>query len=788
MKSRHPITRKTIGVLIDWTVDPFQQLFLSGVMDFAAAEGAGCIVFEGGGMGSPYEYETQRNGIYRLVSGGVVDGLVILTASIAHFMSLNEAKSFCEQFHPLPLVSVSLEIPGATSVLVDNRPGMRQLLLHLIEHHGFRRIGFVKGRIGNQDAADRFRVFQEVMDENKLEADPRFVLQGDFTFNSGVDAAKEVIRKGVSDIEVLVTANDNMAMGAMEEFHRRGVQIPSQIAVTGFDNLDCGDYLFPPLTTVQLPIYEQGWTAARLLLNKLDKKDVPAKVYVPTRLVVRESCKCHFGVSPKTYSAPALPASPGVHPPDHQAVLQRLQEMTEPLFFHIPDLGREGVIHRLQQAFWKSPDPENPSEFLAAFEQTVFKPFAGEIDHFTVRTLLGEMWKRRAKTPQEHDAAAIVEDLCFQALLEMGRKVVEKESKTLNELLQESQKLDVIRELLFNMDINRQMDVLTRRLPDMGIESCYVSLYHPASGGFSPDSTCLLGIRNKKRIHTGRKPMEFPSKQLVPDDFLTGNRPHIVIVEAMKEFGFIVFETGRRPNRFFAYLSDVISGAVQEAILFKALNDQKNGLDRNLEHIRQAMAGFIQTISATVEARDPYTEGHQRRVSDLARTIAREMGLPPAQVECVRMAGIIHDLGKICIPAEILNRTGMLDEAEWSIVKKHPQAGWDILKNIDFPWPLAEIVHQHHERMNGQGYPLGLKRDDIRMEARILAVADVVEAMSSHRPYREAPGIDKALEEINRHKGSLYDPQVVDICTDLFRVKEYKFQRTDVLAPPVGKQ
>jgi putative nucleotidyltransferase with HDIG domain len=787
MKSRHPTTRKTIGVLIDWTVDPYQQLFLSGVMDFAAEEGAGCIIFEGGGIGSPHEYETQRNGIYRLVSGDVVDGLVILSASIAHFISLDEAKSFCERFHPLPLVSVSLEIAGATSVLVDNRPGMRQLLLHLFEHHGFRRYGFVKGRIGNQDAADRFRVFQEVMDENHLEVDPQYVLQGDFTFSSGVEAAREVIRKGVSDIEVLITANDNMAMGAMEEFHRRGVQIPSQIAVTGFDNLDCGDYLFPPLTTVQLPIYEQGWTAARLLLNKLEKKDVPSKVYVPTKLVVRESCKCHFGASPKAADAPVFPVSSHPPPNDHEAVLQRLQEVTEPLFFHIRDLGREGVIHRLQQAFWKSPDPEDPREFLAAFEQTVYKPFAGEIDYFTFRTLMAELWKRRSKTPPDHDDAAIVEDLYFQALLRMGQKIVEKESNTLNELLQESQKLDVIRELLFNLDINRQMDVLTRRLPGMGIESCYVSLYKTGSDGGNQNSTCLLGIRNKKRIDTGRKPMEFPSKQLVPDDFLTGHRPHTVIVEAMKEFGFIVFETGRKPNRFFAYLSDVISGAVQEAILFKALTEQKNDLDRNLEHIRKAMSGFIQTMSSMVETRDPYTAGHQRRVSDLARTIAQDMGLSSAQIECVRMAGIIHDLGKIYIPAEILNRAGVLDDIEWSMIKKHPKVAWDILKNIDFPWPIAEIVHQHHERMNGKGYPMGLKGEEICLEARILAVADVVEAMSSHRPYREALGVEKALEEINKHKGSLYDPQAVDVCTNLFKVKGYKFKKTDILIPPIRK-
>jgi HD-GYP domain-containing protein (c-di-GMP phosphodiesterase class II) len=217
-------------------------------------------------------------------------------------------------------------------------------------------------------------------------------------------------------------------------------------------------------------------------------------------------------------------------------------------------------------------------------------------------------------------------------------------------------------------------------------------------------------------------------------------------------------------------------------MLYKALEDQKDDLEGNLERIRKAMGGFIQAVSATVETRDPYTAGHQRRVSDLARTIAQEMGLSAEQIEGVRMAGFIHDLGKISVPAEVLNRAGVLDESEWAMVKKHPGVAWDILKNIDFPWPIAEIVHQHHERINGKGYPNGLKGKAISLEARILAVADVVEAMSSRRPYREALGIEKALEEINKNKGTLYDPQAVDSCTALFRRKGYTFRATDSLS------
>ncbi|MDM7999500.1 MAG: PAS domain S-box protein [Dehalococcoidia bacterium] len=191
--------------------------------------------------------------------------------------------------------------------------------------------------------------------------------------------------------------------------------------------------------------------------------------------------------------------------------------------------------------------------------------------------------------------------------------------------------------------------------------------------------------------------------------------------------------------------------------------------------LQRTVEGTIQAIALTVETRDPYTAGHQRRVTKLAYAIAREMGLPNNQIQRVRIAGLLHDLGKIFIPTEILSKPGQLTEVEFAIIKSHPQAGHEILKNIEFPYPIADVVLQHHERMDGSGYPAGLKGDEIVMEARILAVADVAEAMSSHRPYRPALGLDKALKEIVNNKGTLYDAQVVEACMRVFSSGAFKF-------------
>ena len=197
-------------------------------------------------------------------------------------------------------------------------------------------------------------------------------------------------------------------------------------------------------------------------------------------------------------------------------------------------------------------------------------------------------------------------------------------------------------------------------------------------------------------------------------------------------------------------------------------------LQHGFENLKKVMNSTVQAITRTIDKRDPYTSGHQHRVADLSRTIAREIGFSENEIEGIYIAAAIHDIGKISIPAEILSKPVQLSDIEISLIQAHSQTGYDILKGIKFPWPIAEIVLQHHERLNGSGYPRGLAGDDVLMAARIIGVADVVETMASHRPYRPSIGIDKALEEITQNKGVLYEPLVVDACLKIFNNKEFE--------------
>ncbi|MDP3097621.1 MAG: response regulator [Syntrophales bacterium] len=290
---------------------------------------------------------------------------------------------------------------------------------------------------------------------------------------------------------------------------------------------------------------------------------------------------------------------------------------------------------------------------------------------------------------------------------------------------------------------------------------------------------------------TGRKQEEVLGKKLtevldIKDEKLSGLEKHLVekvitqglIINLLEDHLLVAKDGTVIPvSDSLAPIRDDDGETAGTVLVFRDITESKRmeeELQHGIDRLRKALGATVQSMASVVETRDPYTAGHQRHVADLARTIATEMGLTADQIEGIRTASTIHDIGKISVPAEILSKPTKLSGIEFGLIKVHSQSGYDILKDIDFPWPVSRMVLEHHERMDGSGYPQGLPGDKLLIESRIIAVADVVEAMASHRPYRPGLGIDAALEEIEKNRGVLYDNTVADACLRLFREKGFQ--------------
>lgn len=258
-------------------------------------------------------------------------------------------------------------------------------------------------------------------------------------------------------------------------------------------------------------------------------------------------------------------------------------------------------------------------------------------------------------------------------------------------------------------------------------------------------------------------------------------RPHEVF-DALEREGFHVgLATGKEKDgrsKPLEIITGSLSGRGGAVLLLRDISDRQRAEEEirdGYQKLQMLLEKTVNILALAVEMRDPYTAGHQRQVAKLACAIAQELGFPATRIDGLRLAAIVHDVGKLYVPAEILSKPGRLTETEFSLIKAHSQLGYDLLRKIDFPWPVAEMVLQHHERVNGSGYPQHLSGQQILPEALILGVADVVEAMSSHRPYRPAHGTGRALQEIAQQRCTLYDPQVVDACLRLFYEKNFAF-------------
>jgi len=771
--------RPTIGFLIDWTEHPYQFSILEGVAACAAEHDVNLICFEGGTLYCPL-YVTGGDSLnvpFDLAGPETVDGIIVLAAPIGRYCTRNQLEEFCAKYQPLPTVTIGFEAEGVPSLVLDNETGFVALLEHLIHEHHYQRFAFVGGPETNVDATARFGIFQRTLEAHRIPVDPKLVCEGDFMPESGARAVAELLDERRTEFDVLVAANDHMAIGAMRELSRRGIGVPTDVAVTGFDDLDLSSTCDPPLTTVAQPLYEQGRTACQMVLDLMAKRPVALRHVVPTRLVVRDSCWFQCSVTPRTRTR--LTPSDAPQPSFLRVKAACRAAVDELLWDRCSD--RERLL--VQQT---------ASQLLEAVEEglrngmtdAVVRPVRRVVGEYLALpetgVAFGELVSmlRHAALPMLSDPTlrATAEEVLYQAILSYAKKSWQSAGSRYEHLITLERDLTHFRtNLSLSLDASDQLDIIATGLPTLGVVRCLVFLYAGAPDNPHGKARLLLAFDEK-----GRKEIDSSAVLELPGGLrdaaaIVNSARLTYIVEPLGDVGFLMLQMSHRHGMgVYTAIRDTISFALRSSILLQQVQAQTDSLATNLQRLRQAMEGFIETMGVILETRDPYTAGHQRRVSDLARRIGEKMGLPANQVDLIRLAGLVHDIGKIAVPSEILNKPGRLQQLEFGLIKTHTAVAYDVLSKVDFPWPIADIVHQHHERLDGSGYPQGIAGDKVRIEARILAVADVVEAMASHRPYRPALGLHRALGEISEHRGVRYDSEVVEVCLKLFQEEGYR--------------
>lgn len=578
----------TIGYLVTEIIDAYNGGIHAGLIDAARELGVNVISFLGGHLRySSEHFAYQRNAIYDLVNANSVDGLII-NSTVGNYVTTEELGDFFAKYHPLPIISIGKEIPGIASIQVDNEKGMREVIVHLVEKHDYRRIAFIRGPEGNPEAELRYQAYASVLTEYGLPLDPNLVVPGDFMNASGADAIRLLLNeRKVDDLQAVVAANDGMALGALEVLQARGLRVPDDVAVVGFDDVEDARAVTPSLTTVWQPLFGRGKLAVENLLALLAGEQIPERMTLSTELVVRQSCGC---LDPAVVQAAVGPVTNTgeMHEADLITHGERIfDEVIKELEVHEELNPRR--VKPLWDAFVIEVTSPSPGVFLTELNSVLGQVIAtggdvaalqmtvSALRRFTLPYLGGEMLRQ-------------AEDLWGQARVFIGLTTQQQQAYR---TLQTERHADTLQEieavLAVTFDMSELMNVLADGLPRLGIPSCYLALYEESQTYEYPHPVSewcrlMLAYTGKGRVKLEPGGMRFRSDELVPDDLWSRDKPSAFVVEPLyfqkDQLGFVVFEVGPRDGRIYAMLRAQLSSALQSALLVQQVETHAHELEQ----------------------------------------------------------------------------------------------------------------------------------------------------------------------------------------------------------------
>jgi sigma-B regulation protein RsbU (phosphoserine phosphatase) len=661
-KTRHAnpqASRLTIGLLMDWLEGGYQSAIWSGVSSVCRERDVNLLCFIGGPLRSPYGFDAQRNVVYELTDMQNVHGLVIAMGTLANFIDLEEARRFCERYHPLPMTSIALSLEGIPDIAVDNAKGTREAVSHLVEVHGRRRIAFIRGPDGAHDADQRYRAYIDALAEHSLPFDPDLVAPGDFLYATGSAAIHLLLDERKVSFDGVMAANDDMALGALEALQARGIQVPHDVALIGFDDTETARFAQPPMTTVRQPIYRLGRQAVEMVLAQLKGQEVPEHVTVPSELVNRASCGCmdptvaRASAGLKTYSPAGTTTRETL---EVTLAAQRehiVAEMTQAL--QAPSLEQEQVSHwarQLLDALTAELERESPGILLQTLGEILQQVRASEGSISAWHRAVSVLRRRILESLADRAIAPWIEDLWQQAQVLIGRTSEQVQAYRRLRTQEQSAALRSISQVLGTMfDVEELTDAAAQLLPQLGVERCYVSLYEQSEGGNVPAewSNLILAYDATGRVDLEPSDRRFPSRQLVPDRVLQREKRYTMLVEALyfrdEQIGFALFEARRRGENVHEVLRGQLSSALKWALLFQEheraerqlqryaaeLEKQRRHLDRATETVEERtrdLAHRTRYLEATAEIAQDATAvlDPQELISGAVTLISERLG------------------------------------------------------------------------------------------------------------------------------------------------------------------
>lgn len=676
--------RPTLGLLVDWLEDRYQNTVMSGVADAARDSDVNLLCFTGGVLRSPFRFGAQRNAVYELAGRENVDALLLMSGTLGNFIGPDELLRYCERFRPLPMCSIALAMEGIPSVLVDNGTGMRRLLAHLIADHGYRRIAFIRGPEANAEAERRYRVYREVMREQGLPVSATLVAVGDFHRAAGAEAIGQFLDGRGAGIEVVVAASDSMALGAIEALQARGMRVPDDVAVVGFDDVEEARFSTPALTTVRQPLYEQGKRAVQIVLAQLKGLPVPEQVTLHTELVTRRSCRC-FSQEVSLRARTSTLGAKVVFGEAFAACRSRtIADMVQALRGPVVDIGDQWS-DRLVDAFSADVRGAEGGGFIATFDEIVHRVLVADGDVNAWQDVLSALRGNALPCLVDDPELRLRAEEMWQGLrLLVGNMAESAQAQHRLQAERWARSLsDTSEALVTSFDVVALVKAVVDQFPRLAITSCFLSLYDT---GVAPAerSRLILAYDVARRIDPEVGEQHFPSRQLVPPSVRPEARRYTFIVEPLffkeDQLGFVLFEMGPRDGAIYEALRQQLSAAIKGAMLVRQVVEKEQEHQRLLVDLEIRASELQRAYEAIQENQEKLLISEKlASLGRLTASIVHEMNTPLAAVRAA-----LVDLGNL-----VTEYQASVNDAEVTVLD-HREIGDEMRQTIHLAASAAE--------------------------------------------------------------------------------------------------